>query len=389
MTDTGGGSDADAIDVRWREIERRRIRDTATEAAHRRILLHGRRLTGNVRCRRTAVAAGVRQARDERCRRRRRRQRGVHRAYERRRRDTRVARVQGTRAELRTRRYTGTDTAYASATDSGTDARTGDGGGGRTLVFEEMVDEVAAVFDLTQVGRHAAIECEDLCPNEDEHLAQLLARRLQQLEDVRKDADTEREIDRPRAIIHETRQQLQGAESMIGREENLQHDRQLHRWRTVRTAGALAECVVRRRVEPYLESGQLILEEGRRRERRAVLRESLALTECDVTGEIPTRPERVLVRRRQLRHRHHATIVRDEDALGEEEVTKQTRDEEILTKQLLEHLTRQNIPGDRVGDRRKDPIQLAERRLAIVRLANAGQVVDQIVQSLSIRRRCG
>ena len=60
-----------------------------------------------------------------------------------------------------------------------------------------------------------------LGPDKDENVAQLGGRRLQQLEHVRKDADRQRLIDRPRALVEELGQQHQRAVPVRLREQHL------------------------------------------------------------------------------------------------------------------------------------------------------------------------
>lgn len=70
---------------------------------------------------------------------------------------------------------------------------------------------------------------------------------------------------------------------------------------------------------------------------------------------------------RHLWERRGRAVYAPHHALGEQKVAEETGDEEVLSEELLEEIGRQHVPGDGVSDGREDPVEFAERRLAVVK----------------------
>ena len=234
----------------------------------------------------------------------------------------------------------------------------------------ELLEEVAQGgrgvrrLRLGELLLAGAVEGEDLGPYGHEHRVQLRRRRLQQLEDVGEDADGEGEAHGPGAQLEEAAQQQQRAVPVRLREEHLQHHRQLLRRPRPRAA---AEA------QPHLEGGELLREEGARgkahlaaRQRGGLAPAVQQLREAVLHREVPARPEGVLGSVRQGRLGHGRAVQRAEHAVREEEVAEERGEEQVLAEEALEEAARQRVPRDRVRDGREDPVQLAERRLAVV-----------------------
>eukprot|EP00960_Hanusia_phi_P064319 765762-Hanusia_phi.AAC.7 len=97
---------------------------------------------------------------------------------------------------------------------------------GRKIRASQALEEVGVVCVANEVDGARAVDGQNLRPDEDEGLANVLGRALEELQDVGEDSDRQGVIDRPGSHVEEASKEVQGPEPVGLRQEDLKDDGQ-------------------------------------------------------------------------------------------------------------------------------------------------------------------